>query len=131
MEYATRRDPRDGEPCELGAACLAHVTHPCERCGRIAGQRGRPPAVTFVEYAIYTEAHPGEERPFQDPDVRCHSCMWATRNDTGERVLLWKAGRDHWLVSRVSPDFARHRAELAAPVEVELPGHLLVERQSA
>jgi hypothetical protein len=28
---------RDGEPCSH-AGCLSHVSHPCEGCGRTAGQ---------------------------------------------------------------------------------------------
>ena len=28
----------DGEPCDH-PGCLAHVTHPCEGCGRVAGRR--------------------------------------------------------------------------------------------
>lgn len=28
---------KDGEPCEH-KGCLNHVTHPCEGCGRVAGQ---------------------------------------------------------------------------------------------
>lgn len=29
---------RDGEPCSH-KGCLSHITHPCERCGRIGGKR--------------------------------------------------------------------------------------------
>jgi hypothetical protein len=29
---------KDGEPCSH-PGCLAHITHPCEGCGRIAGRR--------------------------------------------------------------------------------------------
>ena len=29
---------RDGEPCSH-PGCLNHISHPCEVCGRIAGQR--------------------------------------------------------------------------------------------
>ncbi len=28
---------RQGEPCTLHQNCLAHVSHPCDGCGRIAG----------------------------------------------------------------------------------------------
>ncbi len=31
------RDLKPGEPCDH-RGCLAHVSHPCEGCGRIAGQ---------------------------------------------------------------------------------------------
>jgi hypothetical protein len=27
---------KDGEPCSPG--CINHVTHPCEKCGRIQGR---------------------------------------------------------------------------------------------
>lgn len=32
---------RDGEPCSH-PGCLHHVSHPCDGCGRIAGQSKRP-----------------------------------------------------------------------------------------
>lgn len=38
MPNPTREELRDGEPCKH-PGCLAHVSHPCEGCGRIAGRR--------------------------------------------------------------------------------------------
>jgi hypothetical protein len=32
---------RDGEPCSH-PGCLSHVSHPCEGCGRTAGQSKKP-----------------------------------------------------------------------------------------
>lgn len=37
---------RDGEPCKH-RGCLNHISHPCEGCGRIRGQR-------TLEYALET-----------------------------------------------------------------------------
>jgi hypothetical protein len=39
------RNLKDGEPCDH-VGCLAHVTHPCEGCGRIAGRRIEPSPTT-------------------------------------------------------------------------------------
>jgi hypothetical protein len=35
--YDHSKTLRDGEPCNH-SGCLSHVGHPCEGCGRIAGQ---------------------------------------------------------------------------------------------
>ena len=29
---------KNGEPCSFHQNCLSHTTHPCEGCGRVAGQ---------------------------------------------------------------------------------------------
>jgi hypothetical protein len=50
MSYDSNGRPlkkmRDGEPCEDGAKCLGHVTHPCETCGRVVGK------VSTLDYRI-------------------------------------------------------------------------------
>jgi hypothetical protein len=33
----SRRDAKPGEPCDH-PGCLSHASHPCEGCGRTAGQ---------------------------------------------------------------------------------------------
>ena len=38
---------KDSEPCSVG--CLHHATHPCEKCGRIAG-RGEYEKPTGLEF---------------------------------------------------------------------------------
>lgn len=35
--FGKKRELRPDEPCSH-RGCLAHVSHPCEGCGRIAGQ---------------------------------------------------------------------------------------------
>jgi len=40
---------RDGEPCSH-RGCLNHITHPCDGCGRIRGQR-------TLEFALETYNH--------------------------------------------------------------------------
>lgn len=62
--------------------------------------------LSFVEHPLYAAAHPGEEC---DPQERCTRCAIAVRPDTGEKVLLWQAGGKDWTVSRVDPEWARHR----------------------
>lgn len=39
---------RPGEPCSH-RGCLSHVTHPCEGCGRTAGEYPRPAPVESIE----------------------------------------------------------------------------------
>lgn len=34
---AANRELKDGEPCEH-SGCLNHISHPCEKCGRINGK---------------------------------------------------------------------------------------------
>jgi hypothetical protein len=35
--FVSREKIEPGQPCGH-AGCLSHVTHPCESCGRVAGQ---------------------------------------------------------------------------------------------
>jgi hypothetical protein len=62
----------------------------------------------FVEHPMYDDAHPGEDTAAGE---RCTMCAIAERPDTGERVLLWKAGEKNWTVSRADPEWARHRED--------------------
>lgn len=63
----------------------------------------------FVEYPLYTEAHPGEP---SDAHERCTRCARARRKDTGELVLLWLCEGKNWGVSRHDPNYLKHRTEL-------------------
>lgn len=65
-------------------------------------------ALTFVEHPLYKDAHPGEDA---GEGELCTQCAWATRPDTGERVMLWLCGGIEWVVSRESPNWERHREE--------------------
>lgn len=49
---------RDGEPCSI--ACSAHVTHPCEKCGRVAtisAERYFVLAGRYDQYRFYVDKY--------------------------------------------------------------------------
>ena len=43
--------PRDGEPCSLG--CSGHITHPCDKCGRVAMMSAERCFVLAGHYSQY------------------------------------------------------------------------------
>lgn len=65
--------------------------------------------LTFIEYPLYSRAHPGEDC---EPTERCTMCCIARRHDTGEDVLLWQCEGKNWCVSRHDPEWERHRNEI-------------------
>ncbi len=72
-------------PCEDGARCFAHKTHPCDRCGRLQGIVVAPfmcsadinvgdtvfgeKVINVTEYYIYTRAE-GDTNPENTKRIR-------------------------------------------------------------
>lgn len=61
-----------------------------------------------IERPEYEIAHPGDGWT-----GRCNGCALAVRPDTGELVLLWRCGQANWGVSRETPEYERHHAEIS------------------
>ena len=78
---------RDGEPCSH-RGCLNHISHPCEVCGRIGGQRTVEFAIESYKYGLYITydgdkhnimfggkcSHCGEYFEDEDISLYCRKC---------------------------------------------------------
>lgn len=73
------REYRPGEPC-AHPGCLNHVSHPCEGCGRIAGQypTGGPPPHLQLMLARFSQGcevcQAMHWRANSNGDMQCGNC---------------------------------------------------------
>ena len=96
---------KDGDPCDhLG--CLAHASHPCEGCGRIAGKID-PAARWLIERRIYLVGETmrrefravllrrllsTEGSTIDDATRDCREVLkWGERNGLFDLETLWEA----------------------------------------
>lgn len=88
MSPDTNTRLRPDEPC-AHAGCLSHVTHPCEGCGRIAGQYPMSPDTLERIREALSEAPGWNKAPSDDP-------RWSAEMELNEMASLL-----------IAPDIAR------------------------